>query len=100
MPSSAQNCFFFPPGRESYCPHYERDTCLIHFKCCPEEKWYPCHKCHNAAVNLIENPNDKAEENDIPLDHIASNNMASENSDVTEERSSIDLCDEFSGGNQ
>jgi len=88
MEGNEDNC---KGKRESYCPHYERDTCLIHFKCCPEEKWYPCHKCHNAAVSLIENPNDKAEENDIPSDHIASNNMASENSDVPEERSSYEV---------
>jgi len=73
---------------ESYCPHYERDTCLIHFKCCPEEKWYPCHKCHNAAVALIENPNDEGQENDRPSEHIVSNNMASEISDNPGERSS------------
>jgi len=69
---------------KSYCPHYERDTCLIHCKCCPEEKRYPCHKCHNAAVALIENPNGEGQENDRQTDHI----MATEISNIPEERSS------------
>ncbi|PFX12841.1 RING finger and CHY zinc finger domain-containing protein 1 [Stylophora pistillata] len=37
---------------ESFCQHFERNTCLIHFACCDEKDWYPCHKCHNDAVNV------------------------------------------------
>ena len=45
------SCFcFFSSLSETYCSHYDRDTCVMHFKCCSEDKWYPCHKCHNEAV--------------------------------------------------
>jgi len=56
---------------DSYmCHHYERDTCLIHFKCCPEEFWFACHKCHNEALGLIENLDEKGPENEEPaIDH-------------------------------
>ena len=40
---------------------------MIHFRCCPEDKWYPCHKCHNEAV---EKEHDKTKDltvaNDTP----------------------------------
>ena len=47
-----------------YCPHYERETCLIHFQCCPEGKLYPCHKCHNEANVVIETTSVKDQEKD------------------------------------
>ena len=47
-----------------YCPHYERETCLIHFQCCPEGKLYPCHKCHNEANIVTETTSVKDQEND------------------------------------
>jgi len=56
---------------------------LIHFKCCPEEKWYPCHKCQNAAVAGTD-PNDKTQENDRPPDPTVSNNTALEISSEAE----------------
>ena len=46
------------------CHHYERDTCLIHFKCCPEDAWYACHKCHNEDLGLVENLDGKGRENE------------------------------------
>ena len=51
VPHLINSCFcFFSSLSETYCSHYERDTCVMHFRCCPEDKWYPCHKCHNEAV--------------------------------------------------
>lgn len=47
-----------------YCPHYERDTCLILFKCCNE--WYPCHKCHNEALTSLVEQNEMEPENSGP----------------------------------
>ena len=55
------SCSFFSLW---YCPHYERETCLIHFQCCPEGKLYPCHKCHNEANVVIETTSVKDQEND------------------------------------
>ena len=36
--------------QESYCPHYERSTCLLHFPCCEHDTFFPCHKCHNERI--------------------------------------------------
>ena len=56
------------------CHHYERDTCLIHFKCCPEDAWYACHKCHNEALGLVDNLDEKGRENEEPSsDHSGEN---------------------------
>ena len=57
---------------------------MIHFKFCLEEKWYPCHRCHNAAVALTGNPNDNAEDKEGPSDHIVRKNMVREISDIPE----------------
>ena len=57
------------------CPHYERATCLIHFRCCPKEAWYACHKCHNEALGLVEILDEKGPENEEPaVEHSHDNN--------------------------
>ena len=72
-----------------YCPHYERETCLIHFQCCPEGKLYPCHKCHNEANVVIENPSVKDQENEKALD-------SSERNTVENTGTSVELAAEGS----
>lgn len=58
------------------CHHYERETCLIHFKCCPEDVWYPCHKCHNEALGLTDNLDAKGRDNEeLSSDHTENNYM-------------------------
>lgn len=60
--------------RESFnCPHFQRNTCVIHFTCCDD--WYPCHKCHNDSLERQENdkpsvanPEDNFVESDIAED--------------------------------
>ena len=62
------------------CHHYERNTCLIHFECCPEEVWFPCHKCHNEALGLVENLDEKARENEeAVIDHSDDDNTRATN---------------------
>lgn len=36
--------------QQSYCPHYKRSTCLLHFSCCEQDIFFPCHKCHNERI--------------------------------------------------
>lgn len=91
---STSNLFFMCFRSESYCPHYERDTCLIHFKCCDEEEWYPCHKCHNEAVTLIEDQREIKQDNSKPLmDNSDDNSTASSISEEGE-------CLEVGGSSQ
>lgn len=45
-----------------FCPHYGRETCTIHFKCCPESDRYLCHKCHNQFIAAQEEKRAKEQE--------------------------------------
>lgn len=64
--------------RESFnCPHFQRNTCVIHFTCCDE--WYPCHKCHNDSLERQENEKPSVDNSeDIFVE-----------SDITEERDDL-----------
>ena len=71
------------------CSHYERDTCLIHFKCCTEDFWFACHKCHNEALRLVENLDEKGPENEEPaIDHSGDNYTRATNTSEEMEDSS------------
>lgn len=61
-----------------YCRHYERDSCLIHFECCSEDEWYPCHKCHNEATAFIENTSRMAQEDESARGFQERNDTSSE----------------------
>ena len=40
---------------------------MIRFKCCTEEDWYPCHKCHNEAVVKLAEERAREREESKPL---------------------------------
>ncbi|XP_032241839.1 E3 ubiquitin-protein ligase SRFP1-like [Nematostella vectensis] len=69
------------------CKHYSRDTCLMHFPCCPKDHFYPCHKCHNEMMedetlwkNKADNENQPCtDENDVDKDDSEINNKNDSN---------------------
>lgn len=71
-----------------FCPHFERNTCLIHFTCCDEEDWYPCHKCHNDAITLMRQENGKSPVYDT-RDYGGERNGLEEKENLEEGRSNV-----------
>ncbi|XP_048582101.1 E3 ubiquitin-protein ligase MIEL1 isoform X2 [Nematostella vectensis] len=84
------------------CKHYSRDTCLMHFPCCPKDHFYPCHKCHNEMMEDETLWNNKADnekqsstdENDIDNDdsEIKNKNDSNKQMDSVDTMESIALA--------
>ncbi|EDO44120.1 predicted protein [Nematostella vectensis] len=101
-PGSSYDDYKAPMVRGINCKHYSRDTCLMHFPCCPKDHFYPCHKCHNEMMEDETLWNNKADnekqsstdENDIDNDdsEIKNKNDSNKQMDSVDTMESIALA--------